>query len=52
MQINFNEMFNYGILLNGVLIPRLDKNLSGSCSFINLDYYCHIQHILTIFKHF
>ena len=31
-------MFNNGILLNGVLIPRLDNNRSASCFFINLDF--------------
>ena len=31
-------MFNNGILLNGVLIPKLLNNASASCSFINLDF--------------
>ena len=31
-------MFNNGILLKGVLIPKLFNNPSASCSFINLDF--------------
>ena len=29
---------NNGILLRGVLIPKLLKNPSASCSFINLNF--------------
>ena len=35
-------MFNNGILLNGVLIPRLDNNPPASCYFINLEFL--LQH--------
>ena len=39
MQINSNKRSpNNGILLNGVLIPKLLNNPSASCSFINLDF--------------
>ena len=31
-------MFNNGILLNGVLIPKLDNSPSASGYFINLDF--------------
>ena len=31
-------MFNNGILLSGVLIPKLVNNPSASCSFIKIDF--------------
>ena len=30
---------NNGILLDGVLIPKLLNNLFGSCSLINVDFF-------------
>ena len=44
MQINQNKTFNSGILVKGVLIPKLLNN-PASYSFINLDFLLpHIAH--------
>ena len=36
------------LLFNGVLRPKLLNNPFATCSFINLDFYYHIQHNLMI----
>ena len=45
---------NNGTLFNGVLRPKLLNNPFASCSVVNLDFFYHVQHILTttMFYHF
>ena len=38
-------MFNPGILLKGVLVPKLLNNPFASCFFVNIDFlFLHTEH--------